>query len=230
MVFKNTLENVRADGRHFLTELESKEVLRVAGIPVVDSYSSRSKAEAIRVARSIGFPVVLKILSKDVLHKSDVGGVAVGIKNLRQVGESYDSIMSSVTRNNPEADIQGVSVQRMADPGVEVIIGASTDPQFGHVIMFGMGGTLVEILQDVSLRLVPLTPRDAREMVREIKSFQLLQGYRGTEPSDVSKLEEAILNLSGFLELHPEIREVDMNPVFCYPKGILAVDARIIIN
>lgn len=230
MVFKNTLENVRADGRHLLTELESKEVLRVAGIPVVDSYSSRSKAEAIRVARSIGFPVVLKILSKDVLHKSDVGGVAVGIKNLRQVGESYDSIMSSVTRNNPEADIQGVSVQRMADPGVEVIIGASTDPQFGHVIMFGMGGTLVEILQDVSLRLVPLTPRDAREMVREIKSFQLLQGYRGTEPSDVSKLEEAILNLSGFLELHPEIREVDMNPVFCYPKGILAVDARIIIN
>jgi acyl-CoA synthetase (NDP forming) len=230
LVFKNTLENVRADGRHLLTELESKEVLRVAGIPVVDSYSSRSKAEAIRVARSIGFPVVLKILSKDVLHKSDVGGVAVGIKNLRQVGESYDSIMSSVTRNNPEADIQGVSVQRMADPGVEVIIGASTDPQFGHVIMFGMGGTLVEILQDVSLRLVPLTPRDAREMVREIKSFQLLQGYRGTEPSDVSKLEEAILNLSGFLELHPEIREVDMNPVFCYPKGILAVDARIIIN
>lgn len=230
MVFKNTLENARADGRNLLTELESKEILRVAGIPVVDSYSARSKAEAIRVARSIGFPIVLKILSKNVVHKSDVGGVAVGIKNSRQVGESYDAIISSVTRNAPEADIQGVSVQRMADSGVEVIIGASTDPQFGHVIMFGMGGTLVEILQDVSLRLVPLTPRDAKEMVTEIKSFQLLQGYRGTEPSDVAKLEEAILNLSGFLESHPEIREVDINPVFCYPKGILAVDARIIIN
>ncbi len=224
------MENTKVDGRKLLTEIESKDILREAGIPVVDSYSARSKSEAIKVARDIGFPVVLKILSKDVVHKSDVGGVAIGIRNPRQVGESYEAIMSSVTKSDPDADIQGVSVQRMADPGVEVIIGASTDPQFGHVIMFGIGGTLVEILQDVSLRLVPLTPRDAKEMVREIKSFRLLEGYRGTEPSDLVKLEEAILNLSEFLESHPEVREVDMNPVFCYPKGILAVDARIIVN
>lgn len=229
-MFERIIENTRADGRKLLTELESKDILREAGIPVVDSYSARSKTEAIRVARDIGFPVVLKILSKNVVHKSDVGGVAVGIRNPRQVGESYEAIMSSVIKNDPGADIQGVSVQRMADPGVEVIIGASTDPQFGHVIMFGIGGTLVEILQDVSLRLVPLTPRDAKEMVREIKSIRLLQGYRGAEPSDLVKLEEAILSLSEFLESHPEVREVDMNPVFCYPKGILAVDARIIVN
>jgi acetyl-CoA synthetase (ADP-forming) len=123
-----------------------------------------------------------------------------------------------------------MSVQKMAEPGVEVIIGATKDPQFGHVIMFGLGGVLVELLKDVSMRLVPLTAKDARVMVREIKSLPLLQGYRQYPPCDLDRLEEAILNLSQFLEEHPDIKELDLNPVLCYPHGLVAVDARVVLD
>ncbi|MBI2856142.1 MAG: acetate--CoA ligase family protein [Chloroflexi bacterium] len=230
MASTDVLQKARSDGRSVLNEVESKELLNEAGIPVMETRLARSRAEAVRIAQELGLPAVLKIVSPDVVHKSDVGGVKVGLNSARQVQEAYDSIISSVRQAVPSASIQGVSVQKMAPPGVEVIIGASTDPQFGHVVMFGMGGVLVEVLKDVALRLVPLTPRDAREMIREIKSFQILEGYRGAPPSDIGKLEAAILDLSRFLESHPEVREVDLNPVFCYPQGIVAVDARVVLE
>ena len=224
------IPKARSEGRLLLTEVESKELLKEAGIPVVETFLAQSKAEASSIAKSIGFPVVLKIISPEIIHKSDLGGVKIGLNNDEQVGEAYDSIISSITKAMPSASIHGISVQKMADPGTEVIIGASTDPQFGHVIMFGIGGVLVEILKDVALKLVPLTPRDAHSIVREIKSFPLLEGYRGAPASDINKLEEAILNLSKFLDGNKEIRELDLNPVFCYPDGIVAVDARVVLE
>ena len=230
MAATDVLQKARSDGRSLLNEVESKELLKEAGIPVTETRLARSRAEAVRIARELGLPAVLKIVSPDVVHKSDVGGVKVGLNSVRQVQEAYDSIISSVKHAVPSASIDGVSVQKMAPPGLEVIIGASTDPQFGHVVMFGMGGVLVEVLKDVALRLVPLTPRDARDMIREIKSFPLLEGYRGTPPSDIGMLETAILDISRFLEIHPEVRELDLNPVFCYPQGIVAVDARVVLE
>jgi acyl-CoA synthetase (NDP forming) len=148
--------------QNLLTEVESKELLKKAGIPVVEAKLARSKKEAISVSKEMGFPVVLKISSPDVIHKSDSGGVKLGLANATQVSKAYSEIISSVKQTYPEAQIQGVSVQPMAPPGVEVIVGMSKDPQFGPVLMFGLGGILVEVLKDVSFRIVPVTERDAR--------------------------------------------------------------------
>jgi acyl-CoA synthetase (NDP forming) len=226
----DVLQKARLDGRTLLTEVESKEVIRESGIPVVETRLARSKAEAARMAQEMGLPSVLKIVSPDVVHKSDVGGVKVGLESVSQVKTAYDSILSSTRAAVPSASILGVSVQKMAQPGVEVIIGATKDPQFGQVILFGLGGVLVEILKDVSMRLVPLTGRDARVMIREIKSLPLLQGYRQYPPCDLDSLEKALLNLSQFLEKHPDIKELDLNPVLCYPHGLVAVDARVVLD
>ena len=230
MTTTDVLQKARLDGRTLLTEVESKELIRESGISVVETRLARSKAEAVRMAQEMGLPAVLKIVSPDVIHKSDVGGVKIGLESVGQVRTAYDSILSSTLEAVPSASILGVSVQKMALPGVEVIIGATKDPQFGHVILFGLGGVLVELLRDVSMRLVPLTARDARVMIREIKSLPLLQGYRQYPPCDLDSLEEAILNLSQFLEKHPDIKELDLNPVLCYPKGLVAVDARVVLD
>ena len=230
MPIADILQRARLDGRGLLTEVESKELIQETGIPVVETHLARSKNQAMCISRELGLPVVLKIVSPDEIHKSDVGGVKTDLKSLNQVSIAYDSILSSTRAAVPSASIQGVSVQKMAEPGVEVIIGATKDPQFGHVIMFGLGGVLVEILRDVSLRLVPLTATDARLMIREIKSLPLLQGFRQHPPCDLDMLEEAILNLSQFLEKHPEIKELDLNPILCYPKGLVAVDARVVLE
>ncbi|MDA0989051.1 MAG: acetate--CoA ligase family protein [Chloroflexi bacterium] len=230
MTTTDVLQKARLDGRTLLNEVESKELIRESGIPVVETRLARSKAEAVRIAQAMGLPAVLKIDSPDVVHKSDVGGVKVGLESAAQVRAAYDSILSSTRATVPSASILGVSVQKMAEPGIEVILGATKDPQFGHVIMFGLGGVLVEILRDVSMRLVPLTARDARVMIREIKSLPLLQGYRQYPACDLGSLEEAVLNLSQFLEKHPDIKELDLNPVLCYPKGLVAVDARVVLE
>ncbi len=230
MTTTDVLQKARLDGRTLLTEVESKELIRESGIPVVETRLARSKSEAARMAQEMGLPSVLKIISPDVVHKSDVGGVKVGLESVSQVKTAYDSILSSTRAAVPSASILGVSVQKMAQPGVEVIIGATKDPQFGQVILFGLGGVLVEILKDVSMRLVPLTGRDARMMIREIKSLPLLQGYRQYPPCDLDSLEKAILNLSQFLEKYPDIKELDLNPVLCYPEGLVAVDARVVLD
>jgi acyl-CoA synthetase (NDP forming) len=230
MTTTDVLQKTRLDGRTLLNEVESKELIQESGIPIVETRLAGSKAEAVRIAQAMGLPAVLKIVSPDVVHKSNVGGVKIGLKSLAQVRAAYDSILSSTRAAVPSASILGVSVQKMAEPGIEVILGATKDPQFGHVIMFGLGGVLVEMLRDVSMRLVPLTARDARVMIREIKSLPLLQGYRQYSACDLGSLEEAVLNLSQFLEKHPDIKELDLNPVLCYPKGLVAVDARVVLE
>jgi len=216
--------------QNLLTEVESKELLKKAGIPVVEAKLARSKKEAISISRETGFPVVLKISSPDVVHKSDSGGVKLGLTNAAQVGKAYSQIMSSITQAHPEARIDGVSVQTMAPPGVEVIVGMSKDPQFGPVLMFGLGGILVEVLKDVSFRIVPVTERDAREMIKEIKGYPVLQGYRGQKPASIPALEQLIVKVSQFIENNPRIKELDLNPIFAYPDKAVAVDARIILE
>jgi acyl-CoA synthetase (NDP forming) len=150
-----------------LTEVEAKEILQKAGIPVIETKLARTKKEAVSLSKEMGFPVAMKIVSTDISHKSDAGGVKLGLTNAAQVGKAYSDMMTSIHQKMPEAKIQGVSMQKMARPGVEVIIGMSKDAQFGPVIMFGLGGILVEVLKDVSFRIVPLTKRDAAEMVRK---------------------------------------------------------------
>lgn len=227
---RNVIEKVREEGRTLLTEIEAKELLKSAGISVVETTLATSKEQAIAISKKTGFPVVLKIASADVIHKSDAGGVKLGLKTAVQVGKAYDDVMKSIRKSFPDAEIEGVSVQRMAKPGVEVIIGMSKDAQFGPVLMFGLGGVLVEILKDVSFRIVPLLKRDAKEMIRDIKGFPLLQGYRGSEPVDIENLENILLKVSDFVEKTPEIKELDLNPIFAYNDGAIAVDARVVLE
>jgi len=227
---QDVIDKAMSTGRTVLTEIESKELVKQAGISVSETRLATSREEVMSVSRELGFPVVLKVASPDVVHKSDAGGVKLGLKTVKQAGKAYDEILAAVKREYPQAAIQGVSVQKMARPGVEVIIGMSKDAQFGPVLMFGLGGILVEVLKDVSFRIVPLERRDAAEMIREIKGYPLLEGYRGQEPVDVANLEDLLLKVSAFVEKHPEIKEIDLNPIFAYSKGAVAVDARVILE
>jgi len=230
LAIKPIIDKARSEGRTVLTEVESKEFLKPAGINIIDTKLATSKEEAISISRQFGFPVVLKIASPDIVHKSDAGGVRVGLNNAKQVGKAYDQILPAIRQKYPQARLHGVAVQKMARPGVEVIIGMSKDAQFGPVLMFGLGGILVEVLKDVSFRIVPLSRRDAAEMLREIKGYPLLEGYRGREAVDLSYLEELLLKVSSFVEQTPEIRELDLNPIFAYSDGAIAVDARVILE
>ena len=222
--------NDQARRRTLLNEIEAKRMLADAGLPVVEAHLAATKQAALEAAASLGYPVALKIVSPQITHKSDAGGVKLNLASADAAGEAYDAIIEAARKAAPDATIEGVSVQRMAAPGIEVIIGVTTDPQFGHVLMFGLGGVLVEVLKDVAFRIVPIAPRDARQMVREIQGYPLLQGYRGQEPADVEALEELLLKLSRFVEEHPEIEDLDLNPVVAYPKGAVAVDARIVLS
>lgn len=230
MSIAQVIEKARGQGRTVLTEIESKEILAEAGIPVAKATLARTPKEAAEAATKVGFPVVLKIVSPDITHKSDVGGVRVGLKSAAEVQSAFDEIVASVKSKQPEARIEGVAVQPMAPQGVEVIVGMSKDPQFGPVLMFGLGGIFVEVLKDVAFRIVPLEPGDARQMIREIKGFPVLQGVRGQEPADLGALESLLLKISEFVEAHPEIDELDLNPVFAYKDGCIAVDARIVVG
>lgn len=230
MSYKEIFQQAKASGRTLLTEVEAKQVLEEVGVPTTKTSLARTKEEALRLAGEVGYPVVLKIASADVVHKSDIGGVRLGLKSAEEVAAAYDEILANTRKAQPSARIDGVSVQDQARPGTEVVLGMSKDSQFGPVLMFGLGGILVEVLKDVAFRIVPLTKQDAAQMIREIKAYPVLEGYRGMEPADIPALEEALLKLSAFAEANPEVREMDLNPVFAYKNGMVAVDARIILE
>lgn len=213
-----------------LSEVEAKRLLAEAGVPVVETRLATGRDAAVATANELGYPVALKVVSPQVTHKSDAGGVKLGLASAEDVAAAYDAIVDGVRKVVPDASIRGVSVQRMAEPGIEVIVGMTTDPQFGQVLMFGLGGVLVEVLKDVAFRIVPIERRDAAQMVREIQGFPLLQGYRGQPPADLAALEELLMKVSAFVEADPQIAELDLNPVFAYPQGALAVDARIVLK
>ena len=223
-------DKARKERRSILTEFESKKVLRQVGIPVVETRLAENLKEAVSVSQRLGFPVVLKIVSPDVVHKTDSGGVKLGLRSASDVKKAYNEILQSVRKKHPRALIHGVSIQKMVRPGTEVIIGTSKDPQFGPVVMFGVGGIFVELLKDVSFRIIPVNRKDAQEMIQEIKGFPLLQGYRGKEPANIPALIEMILRISRFINENPQIKEMELNPVFAYKDKALAVDARIILE
>ena len=224
------LDKAKTERRTVLTEFESKKLLERAGIPVVETRLVRTKRETISVSKEMGFPVVLKITSPDIVHKSDSGGVKLGIANATQASKAYSEIMLSIKQRYPSAIIHGLTVQKMAPPGIQVIVGMNKDPQFGPVLMFGLGGILVELLKDVSFRIVPVTKRDAAEMIREIKGYPLLEGYRGQEPANIDALQDIIVKVSQFVERTPEVKELDLNPIFAYRDKAVSVDARIVLE
>jgi acetate---CoA ligase (ADP-forming) subunit beta len=223
-------DQVKKEGRSILTEFESKKILKQAGISVVETKLAKTQKEAVSLSQKMGFPVALKITSPDVIHKSDSGGVKLSINSVAEVKKAYDEILKKVRKQYPDAIIHGVSVQKMALPGTEVIVGTSKDLQFGPVIMFGLGGIFVELLKDVSFRVIPVEQRDAQEMIKEIKGYPLLQGYRGKEPANISALVEIILKISKLIEENPQIKELELNPIFAYKNKAVAVDARIILE
>ncbi len=230
MVAFSIFDQIKKEGRTVLTEFESKKVLEQIGVPIVETRLAKTQKEAGLISQEIGFPVALKIVSPEVVHKSDAGGVKLGLNSIAQVRSAYREMIGSIEQKFPDAVIHGVSVQKMARPGAEVIVGSSKDPQFGPVIMFGLGGIFVEVLKDVSFRIVPVLEKDAEDMIQEIKGYSLLEGYRGREPANIPALVEMILKLSRFVEENQQVKELELNPVMTYSDGVLAVDARIILE
>jgi acetyl-CoA synthetase (ADP-forming) len=223
-------KEIAKSGRKHLLESEAKTVCIEYDIPVTRFDVAKDEVEAVKFARDIGFPVVLKIVSPDIIHKSDIGGVFVGLKTVDEVRSAYQQIMRNVKKHKADAKIVGVLVQEMAPASTEVIVGAVKDPQFGPALMFGLGGIFVEILRDVSFRIAPIDENEAREMISEIKAYPLLKGYRGLPPADIDAIVKILVNTSRLVMEHQEIKEVDLNPIMVYERGAKTVDARIILE
>ncbi|MFB0514262.1 MAG: acetate--CoA ligase family protein [Candidatus Bathyarchaeia archaeon] len=220
----------RKEGRKYLLEPEAKTICMEYEIPVTKFKVAKNETEAVKVAREIGFPIVLKIVSPDVIHKFDVGGVILNLNSETEVRTAYNEILENVKKHKPNARIIGMFVQEMAPQSTEVIVGATKDPQFGPAIMFGLGGIFVEVLKDVTFRIAPISESDAREMIAEVKAYPILKGYRGQPPADVEAIVKILLSTSRLVMEHQEIKELDLNPIMVYEKGAKTVDARIILE
>jgi acetyl coenzyme A synthetase (ADP forming)-like protein len=228
---KTIIQSVIDQGRAFLLEHEAYDVLKAYGFPVIRSYIARTVREAEEAAQKLGFPVVLKIVSPDILHKFDFGGVLLNIQNRTEVRTAYKTIIQNVKKRKPDAGILGVIVERMVPPGKEVILGMNRDPQFGPILMFGLGGTYVEALEDVTFRLAPIRELTASIMIRKTKTHKILDGFRGEPVYDFQAIEECLKRLSQLVTDFEDIKELDINPLIVYEKGkgCLIVDARIIL-
>jgi acyl-CoA synthetase (NDP forming) len=224
------ISDVRTEGRKALLEPEAKTICAEYGISVTKFKVAKTEKEAVSLAAKAGVPVVLKVISPDIIHKSDAGGVAVNLKNKEEVKAAYKRILENAKKYKADAQIKGVLVEEMAKQSTEVIVGAVKDPQFGQTLMFGLGGIFVEVLKDVSFRVAPITEQEAAEMIVEVKAFPLLNGYRNTPPVDVNSLVNLLMNVSKLIMDHPEIKEMDLNPVMAYTDGAKCVDARIILE
>jgi acyl-CoA synthetase (NDP forming) len=224
------VEGALAEGRRALLEHEAKHLLALHGAPVSADRLAATAAEAADLAEAAAGPIALKVSSPDVLHKSDVGGVRLGLEGRDAVHSAFEEIVAAVKRQRPGADLRGCVVSPMAAPGVEVIIGTKVDAQFGPVVMFGIGGILVEVLKDVVFRVLPVSRYAAREMVSEIRSAPILNGVRGQPPVDHDTLVRLILTVSELVQAYPEIHEMDLNPVIARPDGASVVDARILLR
>jgi acetyl-CoA synthetase (ADP-forming) len=213
-----------------LTEAEAYKLLSKYGIPVPKYSVASSVEEVLKVAKGLGFPLVMKIVSPDIMHKTDLGGVKMNIINPPQVKESYKNIICNVRKNQPEARINGVLLYKQAPKGVEVIVGMIKDPQFGPTIMFGLGGIFIEILKDVTFRVCPVERIDIEEMVTEIAGIKMLQGYRGQPRCDINAIIDIIMEVSRLVLDYPVIKGIDLNPILVYEKGALVVDAKVFLN
>jgi len=219
-------------GAREISEMESKDILEAYGFVTPKGMIATSAEQASGIAEQLGYPVVMKIWSPDIIHKSDVGGVKVGLNSPQQVMDAFDLMMYRIPKKAPDAEILGVLVQQMCTGGMEVILGMNRDPNFGPLLMFGMGGITVEVLKDVAFYLAPITAVEARDMLVRTKTYQLLQGVRGQEGVDIDAIAEGIQRLSQLVTAFPEIQEMDVNPFMVGPEGTtpIAVDARISVE
>jgi len=228
-VILDIISSIKSQNRIELLEFEAKRVISAWGIKTTRAELAKDVNEAVKVAREIKYPVVLKIASPDIIHKSDARGIKVGLSSETEVKHAFEEIVANARAYKPNANILGVTVQEYIPPAREVIVGTLRDPSFGPTVMFGLGGVWVEVLKDVSFRLAPLTADDAREMIQEVKGYPILAGMRGVPPMDFDALVDLLQKVGQLAAEFPEIEEIDLNPVFVFGKGkgAVAMDARI---
>ena len=229
-VLRALIDDARAAGRAALTAPEAQRLCDAYGIPTPKQGLATSAAEAVKLASRFGFPVVLKIVSQDILHKTEAGGVIVGLQSAAEIRRAFDQLVKSAKRYKKNAIIQGVQVQQMLKGGQEVMVGAVTDPSFGKLIAFGLGGVLVEVMKDITFRLAPVSKKDAQSMLESVAAAEVLRGVRGGKGVDRAALADIIGKVSKLVSDFPEILEVDLNPIFATEKGARAVDVRIVIG
>ena len=229
-VVRRVLDRVKADGRNALTAPEGKIVCDAYGIPVPKEGVATSAQEAAKLAEGMGFPVVLKIVSPDILHKTEAGGVLVGVKSAQDVAAGYETILKNAKAYKADAKIDGVQVQQMLTGGTEVIVGSITDGSFGKLVAFGLGGVLVEVLKDITFRMAPATREDAYSMLDGIQAHEMLKGVRGGDPVNREALADIIVKVSQLVSDFPEISELDLNPVFATKADAIAADVRIVVD
>lgn len=212
----------------YLTEHMARRLLGQYDLKLPRAFLSGNEADAAKHAKKIGYPVVLKIMSPDILHKSDAGGVKIA-QNEAELFAAFPQILKNAKKYNPRARIDGILVEEQIS-GTELVIGAKKDAQFGQVIIFGLGGVFIEVMKDISIRLVPIGRNDAKAMIHEIKGHKILLGYRGKAPVNLAAVEAALLSVSKMVAKHPEIQEMDINPLFANEHGVVVGDARIALN
>src|SRR5213075_2774609 len=227
---RRILDKAKAEGRTSLTAPEGKLVCDAYGITVPKEGVATTPSEAAKLATKIGYPVVLKIVSPQILHKTEAGGVLVGVKSAAEVRKGFASIMANAKKYDRKADLMGVQIQQMVAGGQEVIIGAVTDPAFGKLVAFGLGGVLVEVLKDITFRLAPASKADAMSMLDGIAAAEILKGVRGAPAVKRDALAAMIVNVSQLVSDFPEIAEMDLNPVFASKSGAIAADVRIVVD
>jgi acyl-CoA synthetase (NDP forming) len=229
-IVERIIMKAQEENRSALLEPEAKEVCIAYGMQTPEYRIARNAIEATSLAEAVGLPVVLKIVSRDVLHKTEAGAVVIGLNSKEQVKDAYTQILANVKAYNESARIDGVLVQHMAPKGVEVIVGGLRDSQFGPTVLFGLGGIFVEVLKDASFRVAPMTDLDSLQMIREIHSYSILKGTRGGTPSDEEAIVQILQATSKIMLENSRIQQVDLNPVIVYGTGATVVDARIILG
>jgi acetyl-CoA synthetase (ADP-forming) len=224
------VEDILAAGRNTALPDEALALVKLFGVDVPEYALVKTAEEAVEVSKEIGFPLALKIASQDVLHKSDIGGVVINLKNVEEVERNYNKVLDNLKRIVPDARIGGVLIQKQIPEATHLIVGGVYDEQFGPTVMFGLGGVFVELFKDVSFRIAPVTETEAMEMVKEIKAYPVLSGYRGSKKLDIEQVTKTIVNISELITNISIIQEVELNPLFAYEKSVIAVDARVILK
>lgn len=231
-VLTSTSRKAREDGSRFLLSHEAQSVMKAAGIPTPKSYVARNLDEAVNCAEGIGYPVVMKVTSKDIIHKSDVGGVALDLENKDEVIDAYGAILHNCRAHRPDALVEGMDVSEMMKPGIETIVGARRDRGFGPIVMFGLGGIYVEVLRDISFRAFPLSREEIMNMISATYSYPLFLGVRGGEKKDIDAMAGTIIKVGPVLQQCKGISDIEINPliVYDYGAGVKAVDLRILLS
>ena len=228
---KTFFDRLKSQGRYVLTEPEAKKILAFAGIPITKEAVAHDAGEAQEMAEKIGYPVVMKIVSPQIMHKTDSGGIRTNLRSPLSVKEAYSGITEKARQFDPHADLHGVLIQEFLSSGVETIVGVSTDEQFGQVMMFGLGGVYVEAYRDVTFRILPIDRSIGREMLEEIKGAKMLEGYRNLPRVDKDRLAGVLVRLSDFsFRFKEDIQEIDVNPLYCDSTGMKAMDALMVLR